>query len=188
MGDEGGHDGGSRARTGDPGRRPPHLLLHRHGGHRADPLANTDRWKGGRKRRTRNERRDTEAVIAGGRLTALLLSVFPGADADPNRGRSLARAGRRKPVGRSGQAAATGFFNSWSLVLEGQERRKRWENRSAATFCQQLGSFATRAGRQCLISFLVRILFTFVSRRSENPEQQAHGLFALTVQGNCYNT
>lgn len=147
MGDEGGHDGGSRARTGDPGRRPPHLLLHRHGGHRADPLANTDRWKGGRKRRTRNERRDMEAVIAGGRLTALLLSVFPGADADPNRGRSLARAGRRKPVGRSGQAAATGFFNSWSLVLEGQERRKRWENRSAATFCQQLGSFATRAGR-----------------------------------------
>lgn len=147
MGDEGGHDGGSRARTGDPGRRPPHLLLHRHGRHRAQPLANTDRWKGGRKRRTRNERRGTEAIIAGGRLMALLLSVFPGADADPNRGRSLARAGRRKPVGRSEQAAATGFFNSWRLVLEGQERRKRWENRSAATFCQQLGSFATRAGR-----------------------------------------
>lgn len=110
-------------------------------------LPNTDRWKGEEKGRTRNERRDTEAVIAGGRLMALLLSVFPGTDADPNRGRSLARAGRRKPVGRSERAAATWFFNSWRLVLEGQQRRKRWENGSAATFCQQLGSFATRAGR-----------------------------------------
>lgn len=111
------------------------------------PACQHRQMEGGRKRRTRSERRDTEAVIAGGRLMALLLSVFPGTDADPNRGRSLARAGRRKPVGRSEQAAATGFFNSWRLVLEGQERRKRRENRSASTFCQQLGSYATRAGR-----------------------------------------
>lgn len=88
------------------------------------PACQHRQMEGGRKRRSRKERRDTEAVIAGGRLMALLLSVFPGADANPNRGRSLVRAGRRKPVGRSEQAAATGFYNSWRLVLEGQERRE----------------------------------------------------------------